>query len=91
MVELGGDKECEMRNVAATFQNGRVELAEPVDWPEGTRVEIRPLVAPDHRWPGAKPPMAEWPASFFDQLREQWGDEPFERPPQGETEACEDW
>ncbi len=36
----------EMQHVTATFRNGRVELAELVDWPEGTRVEIRPLVAP---------------------------------------------
>ena len=35
-----------MQHVTATFRNGRVELAELVDWPEGTRVEIRPLVAP---------------------------------------------
>ena len=80
-----------MQHVTATFRNGRVELAELVDWPEGTRVEIRPLVAPEHWRSSGKPPMTEWPAAFFDHLREAWGDEAFERPPQGESEVREDW
>ncbi len=80
-----------MQNVTATFRNGRVELAGPVDWPEGIRVEVRPLVAPDHVRPRAKPPMMEWPAAFFDELRKEWGDEAFDRPPQGEVEVREDW
>jgi hypothetical protein len=81
----------EVQNVTATFRNGRVELAESVDWPEGTRVEIRPLAAPDHWRSRAKPPMTEWPAAFFDQLREEWSGEAFDRPPQGESEVREDW
>ena len=80
-----------MQKVTATFQNGRVELAEPVDWPEGIRVEVRPLGPPDPERPRANPPMTEWPTAFFDQLREQWGDEAFGRPPQGEPEVREDW
>ncbi len=80
-----------MRNAIATFQNGRVELGEPVDWPEGTRVEVRPVVAPAGERSSPQSPMIEWPAAFFDQIREEWGDEAFERPPQGETEMREDW
>ncbi len=32
-----------MQSVTATFHNGRLELAEPVDWPDGTQVEVTPL------------------------------------------------
>jgi hypothetical protein len=80
-----------MRNVTATFRNGRVELAEPVDWPEGTPVEVRPVATLDHSHQRVKPPMTEWPAAFFGRLQQQWGNEPFDRPPQGETEVREDW
>jgi hypothetical protein len=31
-------------NVAtAIYRNGRVELISPVDWPEGTSVEVKPV------------------------------------------------
>ena len=30
-------------------------------------------------------------ADFWKQIREHWGDEPFERPPQGEYEKREEW
>jgi len=32
-----------MQKVLATFRNGHVELAVPVDWPEGTAVEVIPV------------------------------------------------
>ena len=32
-----------MQSVTATFRNGRIEFAERVDWPDGTRVEVTPL------------------------------------------------
>ena len=32
-----------MQTVLATFRNGHVELAIPVDWPEGTTVEVVPI------------------------------------------------
>ncbi|MDA1049606.1 MAG: hypothetical protein O3C40_03880 [Planctomycetota bacterium] len=78
-----------MQAVTATFRNGQVELTEAVDWPEGTRLEVVPRGAPDNSQPAA--PMTEWPDGFFDRLRGKWGDEPFERPPQGELERREDW
>ena len=34
---------------------------------------------------------ANWPPGFWDKIRADWGDEPFERPPQGESEKREDW
>ena len=76
-----------MQSVTATIRNGQVETNVPIDWPDGTSVEIVPLVAE----PNGKPPMTEWPAGYFDRLRKDWGDEPFERPPQGVLEVREDW
>ena len=32
-----------MKTMTATLHNGRLELAEPVDWPEGTRVQVTPV------------------------------------------------
>ena len=78
-----------MQAVAGTFRNGRVELTEVVDWPEGTRLEVVPQSVLDN--PQATTPMTAWPTGFFDRLREKWGDQPFERPPQGELERREEW
>ena len=32
-----------MGSVTAVFRNGQIELVEPVDWPEGTRVDVTPI------------------------------------------------
>ena len=32
-----------MESITAVFHNGRIELAQPVDWPDGTRVEVTPI------------------------------------------------
>ena len=34
---------------------------------------------------------ATWPTGFWQNIRADWGDEPFERPAQGEFEKREDW
>lgn len=34
---------------------------------------------------------SSWPPNFWERIREDWGTEPFERPPQGELEKREDW
>jgi hypothetical protein len=34
---------------------------------------------------------SKWPPGFWEQIRADWGNEPFERPPQGEFEKREDW
>jgi hypothetical protein len=38
-----------MRGVTAVFRNGQIELAEPVNWPDGTRVEVTPVDMPQPR------------------------------------------
>jgi hypothetical protein len=68
-----------MQRVTATVRDGRVELTEPVDWPDGTSVAVMRLNDPNET---DCRPMADWPDGFFDQLRDEWGDEPFERPSQ---------
>jgi hypothetical protein len=32
-----------MASVTAVFRNGQIELVEPVDWPDGTQVEVTPI------------------------------------------------
>ena len=32
-----------------------------------------------------------WPPDFWQKIRADWGDEPFERPPQGEFESRKEW
>lgn len=77
-----------MQGVTATFRNGRVVLAEAVDWPDGTQLQVVAVGAAGRK---DEPPMTAWPDGFFDEVREGWGDEPFERPPQGDFEVREDW
>ena len=38
-----------MNVVTAVYRNGRLELISPVDWPEGTSVEVRPVQSPRQR------------------------------------------
>jgi hypothetical protein len=78
-----------VQRVTATFRNGRIELSSPVDWPDGTQV-----VVPQKQAAAAgadTAPMLAWPEGFFDDIRKDWGDEPFERPPQGDYEKREQW
>lgn len=42
----------QLGSVTAVFRNGRIELAEAVDWPDGTRVEVTPV--------GSVPPRTSW-------------------------------
>jgi hypothetical protein len=34
---------------------------------------------------------ASWPAGFWQRIRTDWGNAPFDRPPQGDFEKREDW
>ena len=52
-----------MGSVKAIVRNGQIELIEPVDWPDGTRVEVTPLDSALHRvsaerWSREGPPRA---------------------------------
>ncbi len=41
-----------MKTATAMFRNGQLELTSTVDWPDGTRVEVRPLTSTQqqHSW-----------------------------------------
>jgi hypothetical protein len=59
-----------MELVDGTYQSGHVELGQPVDWPDGTRVDVKKHVAtvgmPEGRWPrdaeGIEQLIREWDA-----------------------------
>ena len=46
-----------MSKVKGVYQNGRIELLEPVDWPDGTRVEVTLIATDTSRvvWPSLPP------------------------------------
>ena len=49
---------------------------------------VRDALLLAERKPKAASPL---PLDFWQKLRADWGDEPFERPPQGEFEKRENW
>ena len=80
-----------MVGVLATFRSGRVELSAPVGWPDGTQLEVVPLQPGVHSPATTESPQAESYREFIQRLAGSFGDEPFERPPQGEDEKREAW
>jgi hypothetical protein len=53
-----------MEKVMATMRKGQVEFDHPVNWPEGTRLEISPaattLGLDEADWPKTPEQIAEW-------------------------------
>ena len=80
-----------MRTAMATFRDGRVELSGPVDWPDGTTVQVTPLAAPEIGHHASGPTANESYRDFVRRLAVSLADEPFERPPQGTFENRETW
>ena len=86
------------KTFSAQVVGGQLRHQESLDAFEGREVRVTiaapSLVlspsSPSTDSSGAERPLATWPAGFFDRIREDWGDEPFERPPQGEFEIRED-
>ena len=48
-----------MEKASAIFHNGQVELDQPVDWPDGTKLEIYPAGEKTPPQPDDSPPSAE--------------------------------
>ncbi len=46
-----------MGTVTAVFHNGQIQLSQSVDWPDGTRVEVKPIDYPQQQavWPWLPP------------------------------------
>ncbi len=80
-----------MVGVLATFRSGRVELSTPVGWPDGTQLEVVPIASRLPAPPTPENHQTESYREFIERLAGSFGDEPFERPPQGENEKREDW
>ncbi len=80
-----------MIGVLATFRSGRVELSAPVGWPDGTQLEVVPISPGAHSPSTAGNRPAESYREFIERLAGSFGDEPFERPPQGEDEKRGAW
>ena len=53
-----------MEKAMATFHNGHVEFDQPVNWPEGTRLEVAPttkkLGLDETDWPSTVQEKNEW-------------------------------
>ena len=73
-----------MAAVLATYRSGKVELSVPVGWPDGTQLEVVPIQA-------GTASQAESYREFIQRLAGSFGDEPFERPPQGDNDQREEW
>ena len=80
-----------MVGVLATYRHGAVELSAPVGWPEGTQLEVVPIQTGTDSPEGGNGRQAESYREFIERLAGSFGDEPFERPPQGEFEQREEW
>lgn len=80
-----------MTGVLATFRSGRVELSAPVGWPDGTQLEVVPIPPGVSFASMVENRPAESYREFIERLAGSFGDESFERPPQGEYENREAW
>jgi hypothetical protein len=73
--------------IPAVFDSGVFRPLEPVELPEGTRAEVKPL--PQLASSSSGP--ANWPPGYFEQTAGALAGERFERPPQGELPVRKDW
>ena len=80
-----------MVGVLATYRHGAVELSAPVEWPDGTQLEVVPVPIGTASPTSGNRRKAESYREFIERLAGSFGDEPFERPPQGEFEKHEEW
>jgi hypothetical protein len=80
-----------MTVVQATFLNGRLELLQPVDWPDGTLAEVIPLPAAGSGSSENPTSLASWPPRFFEQTSGAFAGEPIERPAQGDLPSRDQW
>ena len=60
-----------METINATFANGQILPDQPVSWPEGTRLQIQPVVAPpeDQLSPDEMERLLDEMADYYDSCR----------------------
>ncbi len=80
-----------MTSVPATYRHGTVELSVPVEWPDGTALEVVPVQSKAVAQTDVNESRAESYRQFIERLAGSFGPEPFERPAQGNLEQREDW
>ena len=79
-----------MDAVQATFRNGQLELSKPVDWPDGTRADVIPIVPVSGSSEIGAHPTA-WPEGYFEQTSGALAQEKLERPDQGQLPSRDEW
>ena len=80
----------QMQAVTGVVRNGRLDLNEPINLPNGTSVEI--TVLPKRVAPATSEAAGQTSyRDFILSIAGSFGDEPFERPDQGVSEIREDW
>lgn len=72
-----------MDRTIATIIDGRIVVSHPLEWPDGTCVEVTPIAAPTNG--------AAWPAGYFDQTAGALAGEDFDRPEQGKLQNRDRW
>lgn len=77
--------------IPAVFDDGVFRPLEPVNCPDGTRVEVIVLAQPMPSLSDAAGPSAAWPTGYFEQTAGVLTGQDFERPPQGDLPRREDW
>ena len=80
-----------MVGVLATYRSGKIELSGPVGWPDGTQLEVVPILSGAGAPAVADNRRAESYREFIERLAGSFREAPFERPPQGEFEQREEW
>jgi hypothetical protein len=79
------------RTIPAVFESGVFRPLAPVDWPDGTRAEVIPVVPATAPPSGTAGGSATWPPDYFDQTSGALAGEDFERPPQGDLPQRQEW
>jgi hypothetical protein len=59
-----------MDKALAIIRGGRVELDAPVDWPDGTRIEVRPVCVPSNGDPCVTPAAPGVRQEFLDAMND---------------------
>ncbi len=68
-------REGVMKTITATFRDGRLELTSVVNWPEGTLVEVRPLISQSNGAPEQQPSWLSLPPLDVGQFQESASDD----------------
>ena len=70
-----------MHAIRATWTNGQIVPAEPVDWPEGSQLQVQPVVRngekigiTEEEWRNDDDAIADWEAGSAQSSRRFWAE-----------------